>query len=160
MRVTKIMCLLFCLTLILTNFCSCKEKEKLDVNTISEELIGMCLSGQETLEVNKSDIENRFNFDGNILGESKIQMSNDEEKFLLVAVMQLKHKKDKQTVIDGINGSLKAASASFSVLGEEKLSKIQQRLFYEYDDILIVVVAENYEAATKYLEKIEAKKII
>ncbi len=160
MKVTKFLCCLLTFCMAATSFCACKKQEKLTVKQISAELEEICLADEDIYEVSKADIENRFNFDGNLLDECVIKISNNEEKLVLVAVMQLKEDKDRQTVIDGINSTVKAASASFSVLGDKQLSQIQQRLFYEYEDILIVVIAEKYEASTEYLEKIKAKKII
>lgn len=160
MKVTRFLCYALCLVAVLSLLCSCKVKEKLTVKQISAELEEICLADEEIYTVSKSDIENRFNFDGNLLDDCVIKMSKDEEELVLVAVMQIKEKKNRQEVIDGINSTVKAASESFSVLGDTKLSQIQQRLFYEYEDILIVVIAEKYEASTKYLEKIKAKKVI
>ncbi|MBE6729226.1 MAG: DUF4358 domain-containing protein [Ruminococcaceae bacterium] len=160
MKVKKLFCGILSALLLLTFLVSCKGEKKLTVTEISQELAEICLTDEEIYEVSKADIENRFNFDGNLLNEYSVKISNNEEKFVLVAVMQLKDKKDRQVVIDGVNASVKAASASFSVLGDAQLSKIQQRLLYEYNDILIVVVADKYDAVREYLEKIGAKQTL
>ena len=159
MKVIKALRLLLSLILVSLLLCSCMGKEKLSVKEISSELEKICLNDETAYDISKADIENRFNFDGNLLNDSVIKMSNDEEKFILVAVMQVKEKESKQIVIDGINGVVKAASASFSVLGDSQIAQIQGRLFYEYDDVLIVVVAEKYDAVKKYLEEIGATKV-
>lgn len=160
MKVTKFLCWLFAFCFLIFSLCSCRGKETLTVKEISAALEEICLTDENIYEVSKADIENRFNFDGNLLDDCVIKMSNNEEKLLLVAVMQVKEEKDREAVISGINATVKAASASFSVLGDEHLAQIQQRLFYEYEDILIVVIAEKYEASKAYLEEINAKKII
>ncbi len=142
----------FCLT-------SCKGQEKLAVEEISTSLADLCFSGQEVYEISKADIENRFNFDGNLLEECSIKLSENEQNYLMVAVLQLKETTDKTVITDGINATVKAASTSFSVLGSSNLARIQQRLYYEYNDILIVVISDNYDGVKNYLDGIGAKAV-
>lgn len=149
------------LLLLIAVFCltSCKGEEKLTVEEISTSLSDLCFSGQEVYEISKADIENRFNFDGNLLEECSIKLSENEENYLMVAVLQPKENTDKSVITEGINATVKAASASFSVLGNSNLARIQQRLYYEYEDILIVVICENYDSVKNYLDSIGAKTV-
>lgn len=150
--VLLLLTLIFCLT-------SCKGEERLSVEEISASLEELCFSGQEVYEISKADIENRFNFDGNLLEECAIKLSKNEQNFLMVAVLQLKEDTDRAVITEGINATVKAASASFSVLGNSTLARIQQRLYYEYEDILIVVICENYDGVKNYLDSIGAKTV-
>lgn len=160
MKFIKILSSLLVLILLLTGVYGCSRKEMLTVNEISNALEEICFNSEEIYEISKADIENRFNFDGNLLRECSIKLCQTEEKFLMVAVLQPKEEAHRQTIIEGMNNNVKSASQSFGVLGGEMLAKIQQRLLYEYEDILIVVIAENYDAVKSYLKEIGAKAIM
>ncbi|MEE0945832.1 MAG: hypothetical protein U0M42_03250 [Acutalibacteraceae bacterium] len=154
--ITKALAVLFAFILCLTG---CKGEEKLTVTDISNSLCELCLKGKETYEVSKADIENRFNFDGNLLDQCSIKLCDNDQEFLMVAVFSLKENADKTAIINGINAAVKEVSGSFSVLGNKNLAKIQQRIFYEYEDIQIVVICEDYTAVKKYFEDIGATPI-
>ncbi len=159
MKVIRAVALLLVAVMALSGLCSCNDKEALTVEDISARLYELCLSNTQTYEVSKADIENRFNFDGNLLDEYSVQLCDTEEKYLCVAVFRLKDKDNRQTVIDGISSTLKETANSFSVLKNLEYEKIQHRLFYEYSDIMIFVVADDYETCEKYLKEIGASPI-
>ena len=159
MKVIRAVALLLIVITALSGLCSCNNEEVLTVKDISKQLYELCLSNSETYEVKKADIENRFNFDGNLLNEYSVQLCDTEEKYLCVAVFSLKDKDSRQIVIDGISSSLKVTAKSFGVLHNSEYEKIQHRLFYEYSDIIIFVVADNYTTCEKYLKDIGASPI-
>jgi hypothetical protein len=159
MKVIKTVALLLAAMLILFSLNGCKKEKALTVTEISERLSEMCLQNAETYEVSKGDIENRFNFDGNLLDECSVRLCDTEEKYLCVAVFTLKDKANKQIVIDGISSTMKSTAASFGVLYNSEYNKIQHRLFYEYSDILVFVVADDYKASEDYLKTIGASPI-
>ena len=94
--ITQILAMLFAVMLCITG---CKGEEKLTVAEISSTLCELCLQGKETYEVSKADIENRFNFDGNILDECSIKLCDNDQEFLMVAVFTLKEDADKTQII-------------------------------------------------------------
>ena len=159
MKTIKSLSVFLCLLLIISLFAGCGNDKNLTVKEISGELERFCLADKETYQVTKSDIENIFNFDGDILKNYSIKISNSEEKYLCVALFTPLNKESKQTVIDGINSHLKLLSSSFEVLGGNELKKIQERLFYEYNGTLILVVADDYTKSLEYLEEIGASPV-
>lgn len=159
MKIIKIAALLLALVLTVSAVCGCKGKESLTVDEISNRLGELCLNNAETYEVSKANIENRFNFDGNLLDRCNVRLCDTEEKYLCVAVFSLKDQSSRQTVIDGISGTMKATAASFSTLYNSEYQKIQRRLFYEYGDIMIFVVADDYKPCESYLKEIGATPI-
>lgn len=159
MKVIKSVAFLLILLITLSGICGCGGEQDLTVADISARLSELCLQNAETYEVSKADIENRFNFDGNLLDECSVQLCDTEEKYLCVAVFTLKNSDDKQTVIDGINSTIKETAASFGILYNSEYNKIQHRLFYEYSDIMIFVVADDYKPCETYLKEIGASPI-
>ena len=159
MKVIKTVALMLVALLILFSLNGCKNEKALTVSEISEHLSGLCLQNAETYEVSKGDIENRFNFDGNLLDECSVRLCDTEEKYLCVAVFTLKDNANKQTVIDGMSSAAKTVAASFGMLYNSEYNKIQHRLFYEYNDIIIFVVADEYKQSEAYLKKIGASPI-
>lgn len=159
MKAIRAISLLLVAVMMLCGLCCCGSEEKLTVEDISTRLYELCLKNAETYEVSKADIENRFNFDGNLLDEYSVQLCDTEEKYLCVAVFCLKDEENRQTVIDGISSTLKVTASSFSVLNKAEYDKIQHRLFYEYGDIIIFVIADDYEPCEKYLKEIGASPI-
>lgn len=159
MKVIRAIALLLIAVTVLSGLCSCNSEKALTVKEISAQLYELCLSNAETYEVKKADIENRFNFDGNLLDEYSVQLCDTEEKYLCVAVFSLKDMDDRQRVIDGISSTMKATATSFGVLHNFEYEKIQHRLFYEYSDIIIFVVADDYKPCEKYLNEIGASPI-
>ncbi len=159
MKERKIVALLLSLLILVSVVCGCGGKENLTVDQISQHLNELCLQNAETYDVSKGDIENRFNFDGNLLDECSVKLCDTDEKYLCVAVFTLKDKNDRQTVIDGISSTMKATAASFGVLYNSEYNKIQHRLFYEYNDIMIFVVADDYKPSENYLKEIGASPI-
>lgn len=159
MKVRKAFALLLVVIFTFCGLCCCKGEESLTVAQISKDLSELCLKNADTYAVSKADIENRFNFDGNLLDESSVRLCDTEEKYLCVAVFNLKDNNNRQTVIDGISSTLKVTAASFSVLYKSEYEKIQHRLFYEYEDIIIFVVADDYLSCEKYLREIGASPI-
>lgn len=159
MKVIKAVALLLVAVLSLGGLCSCRAEEELTVEEISSRLYEICLQNTETYEVSKADIENLFNFDGNLLDEYYVRMCDTDERYLCVAVFRLKDENNRQTVIDGIDSTLKVAAASFGVLYNSEYDKIQHRLFYEYSDIIIFVVSDDYKPCEDYLKEIGAAPI-
>lgn len=159
MKTIKTISVFLCLLLIISLFAGCGEEKNLTLKEISGELERFCLADKETYEVTKSEIENIFNFDGDVLKEYSIKISDSEEKYLCVALFTPAKKENKQTVIDGINSHLKILSSSFEVLRGNEQKKFQERLFYEYNDTLILVVADDYKKSKEYLEEIGASPV-
>lgn len=159
MKVIRVVALLLILAVCLSGLCCCTDKNEYTAQEISSQLYELCLKNSETYEVSKADIENRFNFDGNLLDEYSVRLSDTDEKYLCVAVFSLKDKADRQTVIDGISSTLKVTAASFGVLDDSEYNKIQHRLLYEYGDIIIFVVADSYKPCEEYLKEIGASPI-
>ncbi len=159
MKTIKYLSVFLCLLLIISLFSGCGNDKNLTVKEIIGELERFCLADKETYQVTKSDIESIFNFDGDILKDYSIKISDSEEKYLCVALFTPSNKEGKQTIIEGINAHLKLLSSSFEVLGGNVLKKIQERLFYEYNDTLILVIADDYTKALEYLEEIGASPV-
>lgn len=160
MKVSKCLCALLVLLSVFCFMTGCYGEKELTAEQIGKELEELCLKGYETFEVSKADIENRFNFDGNLLGDYYIKMCQTEERYLMVAVLEPNQEKDRAEIIAGIKQNVKDASASFSILGTAELSNIQQRLLYEYEEKLILVIGDNYTSAKSYLEKIGATPVV
>lgn len=159
MKVSKYLCVVFVLLTVFCFMVGCNREKALTAEEIGTELEELCLKGYETFEVSKADIENRFNFDGNLLDDYYIKMCQTEERYLLVAVIEPKEEKNREEIIAGIKQNIKDASASFSILGTAELSNIQQRLLYEYEGKLILLIGDNYTSAKNYLEKIGATPV-
>ncbi len=159
MMAKKLAALLLALILIIGVFCSCGEKNILTVDEISAQLTDICFKNFENYEVNKADIENRFNFDGNKLSDYSVRLSDSEEKFICVAVLKLKNNEDKKALTDAFSSVAKDTASSYGALNATEYAKIQKRLFYEYNDIIIFVVSDDYSASEEYLKEIGAKPI-
>jgi hypothetical protein len=159
MNAKRIAALLFALVFLLCGLCCCGSKETLTVDEISQRLDDICFNNVENYEVSKADIENRFNFDGNKLSDYSVRLSNSEEKFICVAVLSLKDKDDKKALTEAFSSVAKDTASAYGTLNASEYSKIQKRLFYEYNDIIIFIVADDYNAPEKYLKEIGAKPI-
>ena len=159
MKAKRIAALLFAVVLLLCGLCGCNEKDTLTVDEISVKLNELCFKNTENYEVTKADFENRFNFDGNKLNDYSVRLCENEEKFICVAVFTLKNKDDKKALIDTLSSVAKNMASSYGALNASEYAKIQKRLFYEYNDVIIFIVADDYEASENYLKEIGAKPI-
>ncbi len=159
MKAEKIAALLLAILLLLGGLCCCNESQPLTVDEIGEKLNTLCFVNTENYEVSKADIENRFNFDGNKLGDYSVRLCDSEEKFICVAVLKLKNSEDKKSILEEFNSVAKNTASSYGTLNAKEYTKIQKRLFYEYNDIIIFIVADDYTAPEKYLKEIGAKPI-
>lgn len=159
MKLKRAVLALLSIVFLLCSICGCTDEDKHTMGEISEKLNQLCFGSNTAYEINKADVENRFNFDGNILDEYEIRLCDTEEKFLCVAVFTLKNPDDRQQVIDSLTSTLKAVANSYSVLHNSEYVKIQKKLFYEYDNVLILVVADDPGPSENYLKEIGAKPI-
>ncbi len=159
MKTKRIIALLLAVVFLLCGLCSCSEKETLTVDEISERLNELCFVNVDNYEVSKADIENRFNFDGNKLSDYSVRLCDSEEKFICVAVLSLKNSEDKKELTDTFSAVAKNTASSYGTLNASEYTKIQKRLFYEYNDIIIFIVADDYTAPENYLKEIGAKPI-
>ncbi len=159
MKTKRIAALLLAVVFLLCGLCGCGEKETLTVDEISEKLNELCFVNVDNYEVSKADIENRFNFDGNKFSDYSVRLCDSEEKFICVAVVTLKNSEDKQELTDTFNAVAKNTASSYGTLNASEYAKIQKRLFYEYKDIIIFIVADDYTAPENYLKEIGAKPI-
>lgn len=159
MMAKRMATLLIAIALLLFGICGCNDNQTLTVDEISATLNELCFLNAENYEVSKADIENRFNFDGNKLSDYSVRLSNSEEKFICVAVLKLKNSEDKKSLTEEFNSVAKNTASSYGTLNAKEYTKIQKRLFYEYNDIIIFIVADDYTAPEKYLKEIGAKPI-
>ncbi len=159
MNLKRAVLLLLIGIVLLCGLCGCTQEDKHSLAEISEKLNKLCFDKDAAYEISKADIENRFNFDGNKLDEYEFRLCDTDEKFLCVAVFTLKDEKDRAQVVESLTSTLKETAKSYSVLHNSEYNKIQKKLFYEYDNIFILVVADDSESCEKYLKEIGAKPI-
>ena len=159
MKAKQVAALLLSMALLLCSLCCCKEKESLSVDEIATQLNEICFKNEESYEVSKADIENRFNFDGNKLSDYSVRLCETEEKFICVAVLTLKDSGDKKELTDTLSLVAKNTASSYGTLNASEYTKIQKRLFYEYGDVIIFVVANDYTEPEEYLKEIGAHPI-
>ena len=159
MRAKKLVLLLIAVVFLVCSLCCCNEKESLSVAEISQNLNDICFNNDDNYEVSKSDIENRFNFDGNKISDYSVRLCETEEKFICVAVLSLKKSEDKKALIDTLSSVAKDTAFSYGALNASEYAKIQKRLLYEYEEIIIFIIADNYTESEAYLKEIGAKPI-
>ncbi len=151
--ISILLCFLLCLG-------GCAKGEELTSESLCDELVDIVFSGKRTTTLSKSELQNYFPFENETLTEYKAVISTDDETYDMVAVFKPDGKENTKVILSGVNSAVSTAAYLIKSLSENQYNKITNRLFYEIDGFYVLIIADEYKAATKYLEELGAKKVV
>lgn len=137
----------------------CAKKTEYTAEELCDAIVDIVFDGEQTTTVSEKEIQNYFSFDSQALLEYKVVLRTQVENYNIVATFRPDGEKNAQKIVEGINQTVSASANLLKSLSENEYKKINNRLLYEIDGIYILIVADDYGAAIKYLDEIGAKQV-
>lgn len=148
-----------CLVALLFSFCSCKEETEYDLNEISQNILEITeISSFE--ELSGTAIFSYFGFQDTEVKRFNVKVSATGESADTIACFEVNDEDGYERVVTGISHYLNSRSESFKTTLENEYAKIQSRLLVRVDNIIILVICDNYPQVTKYLTELGAAEVV
>ena len=153
----KTVSLIISLLLIFT-FCGCSNTKTYNSAELSKEILNKT-AFSELKELSGSSLSSYFVFKDGDIKRFNVRVSATGESADTVACFEVVDENQRSTVISGISKYLNKLSTSFKATMESEYLKVQNRVLVEIEDIVILVICNDYGAAKQYLSDLGAKEI-
>ncbi len=158
-NIIKSIVAVLCLAALLFSFCSCKEETEYDLNEISQNILEVSeFSSLE--ELSGTSLFSYFGFQDTAVKRFNVKVSATGKSADTIACFEVNDDAGYETVVAGISQYLNSRSASFETTLENEYTKIQSRLLVRVDNIIILVICNNYPQVTKYLTELGATEVV
>ena len=137
----------------------CQSDKPAGIEEISTQLNEVVLEDSETVSLSDDQLLNYFSFGTDVLSDYRVSLRESESGFQMVAVFAPKNQDNRKTVLEGINKAIAVTASTYKALNQGEYQKIQNRLLYEKDDLLILVVSDQYDKARSVLEQYKCRSM-
>lgn len=137
---------------------ACNNGESMSAKEITTYLTDeLNLSGFTT--VKGETLSHYFGFNGKDVKAFSLVVSSNEASSDMIAAFEFENNESKKIIIDGIANYFAKKSSVLKDNVTAEYTKIQNRLLYEYNDVIILVVCDEAETAKTALKGIGASEL-
>ena len=137
---------------------ACNNGESMSAKEITTYLTDeLNLSGFTT--VKGETLSHYFGFNGKDVKAFSLVVSSNEASSDMIAAFEFENNESKKIIIDGIANYFAKKSSVLKDNVTAEYTKIQNRLLYEYNDVIILVVCDEAETAKTALKDIGATEL-
>lgn len=142
------LCIVFCVVMCAgcgekTNPLSAKEVTDIIKSNNASDIVWTALRS--------TDISAYFGFSDEKVTELSVFINDDDEHYDMAAAFEFETSDDMRAVIEALNKSLITAKETFENVNNSEATKIKNKLILKNDNMLVVVVSNNYEKIGKEL---------
>ncbi len=143
-----VLCIVFCVVMCAgcgekTNPLSAKEVTDIIKSNNASDIVWTALRS--------TDISAYFGFSDEKVTELSVFINDDDEHYDMAAAFEFETSDDMRAVIEALNKSLITAKETFENVNNSEATKIKNKLILKNDNMLVVVVSNNYEKIGKEL---------
>lgn len=158
-NIIKSVVICLCMFALLFSFCSCKEETEYDLNEISQTILEITeYSSFE--ELSGTSLFSYFGFQDTEVKRFNVKVSTTGESANTIACFEVNDEDGYEMVVTGISHYLNSRAESFETTLENEYKKIQSRLLVRVDNIIILVICDNYPQVTKYLTELGTTEVV
>jgi len=144
-----------CMVFLLT---SCNNADSMSAKEITTHLTDeLNLSGFIT--VKGETLSHYFGFDGKDIKAFSLVVSSNEASSDMIAAFEYENNESKKIIIDGVANYFAKKSSVLKDNVTAEYTKIQNRLLFEYKNLIILVVCDEAETAKTALKGIGASEL-
>ena len=144
--------------ILLFSICGCSHTNTYDSAELSKQILKKT-SFSELKELSGSSLSSYFAFKDGDVKRFSVRVSATGESADTVACFEVLDDTQRSAVISGISKYLTKLSTSFKATMENEYNNVQNRVLVEVEDIVILVICNDYATVRQYLTDLGAKEI-
>lgn len=153
----KAIALLTAICLLLSLY-GCSSTTSTSPTSLSEQILEKT-TFSELKELSGTSLPSYFVFQDTSVKRFNVKVSATGKSADTIACFEVKDSDQRSKVVSGISQYLNKLSTSFKTTMEMEYQKVQNRLLLEFNNIIVLVVCNDYTAVTEFLSEFGAKEI-
>ncbi len=152
-----ILTFILCLCITACSVTACSQDGKHTVSEIADTLKSFSSSEIDWKQLGGDQLSSYFGFEADITKAYTAYINGAENHFDIIIAAQPVDPEARADIIKGLTFAMTTASSNFKSANETEYKKITSGRIVETDDILILVIMDNYDKINGYFEELGAK---
>lgn len=146
------------LVILITLFCGCKGNDSISPMDLTDHIYSK-YNFSSLNSLSGSDLSSHFQFQDSDVKRFSVLISASADSADTIAAFEVTDEKQHALVVSGISGYITKLSTSFKNTITTEYTKIQNRIFVEIDNVILLVICSEPDEIEKMLLSLSAEPI-
>lgn len=146
------------LAILVMLFCGCKGTDSISPIDLTERIYSN-YNFSSLKSLSGSDLSSHFQFQDSDVKRFSVLINASADSADTIAAFEVTDEKQHALVVSGISGYITKLSTSFKNTIPAEYTKIQNRIFVEIDNVILLVICSETDEVEKMLSSLSAKPI-